>query len=209
MFFNSNRPGGSGDIDLWAAFRDHVHDDFGWGAPFNLGPGVNSAVFEGGAGFFENDDGGAPLLFFGHGTSQATSETTTDIFVSELRADGTFGPPRLVPELSTPAPQGEQRPSIRFDGLEIFFNSNRVGSTPDALGAPSRDIWVATRNSVDAPWDAPVRLGPAVNTGFADIQPQISADGETLFFSSDRPGGCGASDLYMSTRTKLKGKDKR
>jgi hypothetical protein len=207
LFFNSNRPGVLGDVDIWAAFRNHVHDDFAWGAPFNLGTGVNSAVFDAGPGFFENDDGRAPLLFFGRGASQPTAETTTDIFVSELQADGTFGPARLVPELSTPAPQGEQRPSIRSDGLEIFFNSNRVGSTPDAQGAPSRDIWVAARKSVDAPWDPPVRLGPAVNTGFADLQPQISSDGETLLFSSDRPGGCGASDIYMSTRTKLKGKE--
>jgi hypothetical protein len=205
MFFNSNRPGGFGDVDLWVAFRDHVHDDFGWQAPFNLGQGVNSAGFDAGAGYFENDDGGTPLLFFGRGTSQATQETTTDFFMSELQADRTFGPARLIPELSSPT--GDQRPIIRFDGLEIFFTSNRPGSTLDALGALTRDIWVATRNSVHDHWSTPVPLGPAINTGSAEVQAYVSADGETLFFSSDRLGGCGASDLYMSTRTKLKGND--
>ena len=155
MFFNSNRPGGFGDVDLWVAFRDHVHDDFAWQAPFNLGQGVNSAGFDAGAGYFENDDGGTPLLFFGRGTSQATQETTTDFFVSELQADRTFGPARLIPELSSPT--GDQRPIIRFDGLEIFFTSNRPGSTPDALGALTRDIWVATRNSVHDHWSTPSR----------------------------------------------------
>ena len=205
MFFNSNRPGGFGDVDLWVAFRDHVHDDFAWQAPFNLGQGVNSAGFDAGAGYFENDDGGTPLLFFGRGASQATQETTTDFFVSELQADRTFGSARLIPELSSPT--GDQRPIIRFDGLEIFFTSNRPGSTPDALGALTRDIWVATRNSVHDHWSTPVPLGPAINTGFAEVQAYLSAEGETLFFSSDRPGGCGGSDLYMSTRTKLKGND--
>jgi WD40-like Beta Propeller Repeat len=205
LFFNSNRPGGFGDVDLWAAFRNHVHDDFAWQAPFNLGQGVNSAGFDAGAGYFENDDGGAPLLFFGRGTSQATQETTTDFFVSELQADNTFGQARLIPELSSPT--GDQRPIIRFDGLEIFFTSNRPGSTPDALGTPTRDIWVATRKSVHDHWSTPVPLGPAINTGFVDLQAYLSADGETLFFSSDRPGGCGGSDLYMSIRTKLRGKD--
>jgi hypothetical protein len=207
IFFNSNRAGGVGDVDLWAAFREDIHDDFAWGAPFNLGRGVNSAGFDAGAGFFENDDGGTPLLFFGRGTSQATQETTTDIFVSELQADGTFGPARLIPELSSPT--GDQRPIIRFDGLEIFFTSNRPGSTPDALGNLTRDIWVASRNSVNEPWGTPEKLGPTVNTGFAEVQAYLSADGRTLFFSSDRPGGCGGGDLYMSTRAKLTGKDRQ
>jgi len=206
LFFNSNRAGGVGDVDLWAAYRDHVHDDFAWGAPVNLGPGVNSTGFDAGAGYFENEGGGAPLLFFGRGASQATQETTTDIFVSELQADGTFGPAVRVPELSSS--QGDQRPIIRFDGLEIFFTSNRPGSTLDASGNPTRDIWVATRNSLNEPWGTPEKLGPTVNTGFAEVQAYLSADGETLFFSSDRPGGCGGGDLYMSTRTRRTGKDR-
>ena len=36
MFFNSNRPGSLGDIDLYASYRAHVHDDFAWETPFNL-----------------------------------------------------------------------------------------------------------------------------------------------------------------------------
>jgi WD40 repeat protein len=207
LFFNSNRGGGFGDVDLWVSFREDVHDDFAWGAPVNVGPGVNSAGFDAGAGYFENDEGGAPLLFFGRGASQATQETTTDIFVSERQPDGSFGPARMAPELS--GPTGDQRPIIRFDGLEIFFTSNRPGSTPDALGNPTRDIWVAHRNSVNEPWGIPENLGPTVNTGFTEVQAYISADGRTLFFSSDRPGGCGAADLYMSTRTKLTGKDRQ
>jgi hypothetical protein len=207
IFFNSNRPGPGafGDIDLWAAFRDHVHDDFAWRAPFNLGAGVNSAGFEAGASYFENEDGGTPLLFFGRGTSQAM-QATTDIWVSELRPDGTFGNAHPVPELNSP--QGDQRPSIRFDGLEIFFFSTREGSIKNAAGLNSADIWVATRNSVHDAWNTPVNLGAVVNTEFAEIHPYISADGLTLFFASDRPGGCGVTgnDLYMSTRTQLKGK---
>jgi hypothetical protein len=199
MFFNSNRTGSIGDIDLWAAFRDHVHDDFAWQAPFNLGAGVNSPGFDAGAGYFENDDGGTPLLFFGRGTLQ-TMQETTDIWVSELRPDGTFGNARPVPELNSPV--GDQRPSVRFDGLEIFFGSSRPGSTPNAAGNPSADIWVATRNSVNDAWDTPVIVGAGVNTGAAELQPYISADGLTLFFASDRLGGCGGTDLYMSTRTK-------
>lgn len=208
MFFNSNRsPGGFGDVDLWASYRAHVHDDFAWETPFNLGPGVNTAGFEAGASYFENEDGSAPLLFFGRGLSATTQATTTDIWVADLLADGTFGNARPVPELNSPV--GDQRPSIRFDGLEIFFFSTRAGSN---------DIWVATRSGVNDPWDPPERLtnvGTPVNTPFGEFTPHISADGLTLYFGSSRPAldaqgnpvpGCGGFDLYMSTRTQLKGK---
>jgi WD40-like Beta Propeller Repeat len=212
MFFNSNRTGGFGDIDLWASYRQHVDNDFAWQNPFNLGPGVNTIGFDGGAGYFENEEGGVPLLFFG----RAVPTGTTDIWLSELLPDGTFGNAHPVPELNSTA--DDQRPSIRFDGLEIFFWSNRLGSTPSATGAPSYDIWVATRNSVNDPWDTPVNLGSAVNSAFGEFNTQISADGLTLYFGSNRPAldadgkpipGCGGFDLYMSTRAKLKGKDRQ
>lgn len=199
MFFNSDRTGGVGDVDLWASYRAHVHDDFAWEAPFNLGLGVNTAGFDGAPSYFENEAGGSPLLFYISGPSLATS----DIWVSELQPDGTFGNAQLVAELSSP--QADQRPSIRFDGLEIFFFSNRAGSTPN-MGVPSSDIWVATRKSVNESWGTPVNLGPIVNTPFNEINPHISADGQTLYFSSNR-GECGGNDIYMTTRTKLKGED--
>ena len=200
MFFNSDRAGGVGGVDMWVSYRAHVHDDFAWEMPFNLGPGVNTAGFDAGAIYFENKNGGRPLLFFGSGPAQATS----DIWVAELQRDGTFGNKELVEELSTP--QADQRPSVRFDGLEVIFFSNRTGSTPGPTGVPSSDLWVATRESVHESWGTPANLGPVVNTPSNEITPYISPDGETLFFASNR-GECGGNDLYMTTRTKLKRKD--
>src|SRR5262245_44096344 len=43
LFFQSDRSGGFGGLDIWASYREHTHDDFDWQAPVNLGPGVNSA----------------------------------------------------------------------------------------------------------------------------------------------------------------------
>jgi Tol biopolymer transport system component len=54
-------------------------------------------------------------------------------------------------------------------------------------------------------WSAPVDLGPGVNSVSNDQAPAISSDGETLFFASDRPGGYGGIDIYVTTRTKLRG----
>jgi hypothetical protein len=49
-----------------------------------------------------------------------------------------------------------------------------------------------------------VNLGSPINlAGFNDGAPALSADGNTMFFYSNRPGSFGANDLYMSTRLPL------
>ncbi len=46
----------------------------------------------------------------------------------------------------------------------------------------------------------PVNLGPAVNSSDKEGSPNISADGLELYFSSNRPGGSGGNDIWVSTR---------
>ena len=205
MFFNSNRPGstldvlGNPSVDIWASYRHNVHDDFAWETPFNLGPGVNGPGFDGGVTYIESAGHGAPLILFGSGPTLAT----TDIWVAELQRDGTFGAKRKVAGLNSPDPAvAEQRPSIRSDGLEIFYSSN--GTTQGSQGG--QDIWVAKRTNVYAEWDV-TPLGPVVNTAASEMSPYLSADGLTLYFTSNRPGGCGGYDLYMTTRARLKDKE--
>ena len=98
------RPGGfAPGLDLWASYRDHVHDDFDWQTPVHLGPGVNlAASSEIEASYIENEDGGAPLLFFS--SNRPGGIGAFDIYVSELLADGTWGTATLVPELSSTLP---------------------------------------------------------------------------------------------------------
>jgi hypothetical protein len=192
LFFNSNRPGGFGNNDIWVSHRTHTKDDFDWETPINLGPTLNTAFFDQGASYLANDDTGLPLLFFG--SDRPGGPGFNDIYVSELLPDGTFGPAQLVPELSSPA--GDFRPSVRFDGLEVIFFSSRPG-----IG--NTDLWVATRDSVFDLWSTPSNLGPVVNTPAQDQNPHLAPDRQTLYFASDRVGGLGQLDLYVSTRTKL------
>lgn len=196
LFFQSKRPGGLGGIDLWVTRREHTHDDFDWQLPVNLGAGVNSSADDNGPTYFENEDDGPPQLYFG--SSRSGGLGAADIYLSEQMPDGSFGPATLVTELSSPV--GENRPAIRHDGLEMFFQSTRTGS----IGLSS-DLWVSTRESTLDAWLTPANLGGTINTSSAEQNAYLSSDGRTLVFSSDRPGGVGGLDLYIVTRTKLRG----
>ncbi len=189
MFFNSNRPGGFGAVDIWVSYRAHTHDDFGWQTPVNLGSGVNTTSLDNAPSFFENDEAGTPLLFFG--STRPGGPGGADIYVSALAADGSFGPATLVPELSSP--QNDQRPSIRFDGLEIFQFSDRLGS----IGG--LDLWASSRETVFDAWSPPVNLGPIVNSASSDQQPYVSSDRRILFFASNR-GAASAPRTSTSRR---------
>ncbi|MBW3554865.1 MAG: hypothetical protein KY466_15235 [Gemmatimonadetes bacterium] len=176
LFFGSNRPGGQGAGDIWVTYRDRVHDDFAWGPPVNLGPGVNSAGGESQASYFEND-GGRPQLFFSRGQN---------IFMSEVRPDGTWGTATQVQELA-----GFLGPSIHPNGLEIYmfelFKDHR--------------IWYSRRESLDAPWSAPIELVD-LTPGVASVfQPYIHAHGhtETLYVCGVPTKG-GVGDIYVTTR---------
>ncbi len=191
MYFNSDRAGSFGLRDIWISRRANTHDDFGWEEPVNAGPGINSAFDDAGASYLENEEAGPPLLYFGSNRTAGLF----DIYVSAQAADGSWGPPVLVPELNSPL--NEQHPSVRFDGLELFLDSNRLGT----FGF--RDLWVSTRETTLDPWSAPVNLGATVNSTFIDQTPFIASDRETLLFVSNRPGGIGGPgilDLYMTTR---------
>jgi len=85
-------------------------------------------------------------------------------------------------------------PTVSGDGLILVFGSNRSG------GSGGYDLWMSTRATWQEPWGPPVNLGPNVNLSSQDLECGVSADGLALFFCSDRSGGVGSYDLWMTTR---------
>ena len=196
LYFLSNRPGGMGSSDIWAAWRADVHDDFAWEAPLNLGAGVNTTSFEGGPSFFENEDGTGAELYFNR--NPAPVQGGGDIYVSTQAADGSFGTAVAVAELNSPA--SDQRPAISSNGLEIYFFSDRPGSA-------AADIWWATRTAVGDPWSTPVNLGGPINTAASEFHPFIYSHGATqqLFFARNLASPPAMNlDLFVSMRTREK-----
>jgi hypothetical protein len=102
-------------------------------------------------------------------------------------------PVNLGPTINT-TPYFEQGAAISRDGLSLYFHSNRPG------GFGGADIYVSQRPSVDAPWGTPQNLGPNINTSGTEASPMLSSDGHRLYFQSNRPGGFGGTDLYVSRR---------
>jgi len=81
------------------------------------------------------------------------------------------------------------------DGLEMYISSwQRNGENGHF------DLFVSRRDSVDEDWGPSESLGQAVNTLNHDEIACISGDGLTLYFCSDRPGGCGGWDIWATTR---------
>jgi WD40-like Beta Propeller Repeat len=194
LFFGSNRTGGCGGFDLWATYRRHTHDDFGWEPPFNLGCTINTSFDEDGPTYFEDEATGVTTLYF-TSLNRPGNIGDWDIYASTLQADGTFSLGQLVTELSSVG--RDTRTSISRNGLEMLITSNRTG------GLGGLDVWVSTRDSTSDSWSAALNLGAPVNSADNDGAPALSFDGTTLYFYSLRTGGYGGNDLYVAARSKL------
>jgi Tol biopolymer transport system component len=197
LYFYSDKPGGRGGFDLYVSRRKNTRDESSWQPPENLGSQVNSDAADQGPYLLEDEATRVVTLFFS--SNRPGGPGLDDIYASALLPNGTFGPPRVVLELSTPS--RDLRPAIRRDGLELFLDSDRPG------GIGSLDIWVSMRRTKTEAWSTPVNLGPVINTAASDVRPALSFDGTALYFHSGGRGGEGDFDLFVSTRALVTGRD--
>jgi hypothetical protein len=83
---------------------------------------------------------------------------------------------------------------LAADGLTVYFTSDRPTG-----GLGGNDLWVSRRESTDAPWGEPENL-TVLNSQYDDSLPMLSRSENIMYFHSDRPGGCGAGDLWWSRK---------
>jgi len=83
-------------------------------------------------------------------------------------------------------------PFVSKDGKKLYY----ISDMPGGLGGT--DIYEVTINN--GHYGAPKNLGPTVNSKYKEYTPYV--DGDIIYFSSNKPGGEGGFDIYM---TKLDG----
>ncbi len=95
---------------------------------------------------------------------------------------------------SSPVNVGKPLNSIENDAI--------VGLAPDGQklfsyrGIDGGDIYVSTLHGKD--WSKPEKLNDNINTPFKESSASFSPDGHIIYFVSNRPGGNGGGDIYMS-----------
>ncbi|GGK70214.1 cell envelope biogenesis protein OmpA [Rufibacter glacialis] len=106
------------------------------------------------------------------------------------RKEGAWQTPVSVSEaINTELNEGAA--SLSGDGRVLVFTScNR----PDSYG--SCDLYISYREGQE--WSKPKNMGRTVNTASWDSQPSLSADGRTIYFASNRKGGQGGEDIWVT-----------
>ena len=131
------------------------------------------------------------LIFTTQRSPEKVGQENEDVFISAVAADGTFGAPQSISPVIN-SRENEGTATISGDGNTLVFTScGRPG------GVGSCDLYISHRRG--SQWTAPRNLGPLINSKAWDSQPSLSADGRTLYFSSQRGGGLGGYDIYVST----------
>ncbi|MBT1688732.1 OmpA family protein [Fulvivirgaceae bacterium PWU37] len=161
------------------------------GVLLNMGYGVNSEKEDYGPTIGNVDN---VLLFTSKRNSKITPLQKTyneDLFYT-IKKDSLWDFSEELKTINTPYNEGSA--SLSRDGRHLYFA--RCNS-PDSYG--NCDIFVSDLQP-DSTWGQARNLGPNINSASWDSQPSLSHSGDTLYFSSDRIGGFGFSDIYFSVR---------
>ncbi len=163
--------------------------------PKNMGEAINSPLDE----YFPAITTDDQTFLYTRNNRTEQIPLQEDFLVSH-KVNGAWAPATLIGSgINTSGNEGA--PAISADGEILFFVACQDG--PDGSYAGGRkgygscDIFYSQK--VGNAWSKPYNLGPNINTKNFESQPSFSADGKTLYFVSNRPGGFGRGDIYYST----------
>lgn len=125
-----------------------------------------------------------------------TLDREREVFMVAKRDNtGVFnsGEPMAPPFNTTDDNQGGC--TITIDNKKLYFAMMRF----EGGAQPNCDLYVS--ENINGEWSEIRKLGPNINHPvYWDSQPTVSADGNTIYFASDRPGGYGGIDIYFTTK---------
>ncbi len=154
-------------------------------APMNLGDSVNSEKSE----YYPSVTIDDSLLVF----TKRGEGHREDFMESKLLPNKQYGKATLINgDINIETSKGAL--TVSADGEWLIF----AGDFGRIKGFGNFDLYISyyTPNG----WSEPENLGPNINTEFWESSPSLSPDKRVLYFSSNRNGGVGGKDLYMSIR---------
>lgn len=155
----------------------------------NMGPAVNSEVAD--YGVLLSPDGSSMTFTSRRSNStggkinKATSEYFEDIYTSTRTATGWTEPTPLAAPVNTEI--NDASVGLYNDGRTMIIYRDDKGTG---------DLYESTREGEG--WSEPRSLGENINTPANETSAWPSADGKQLFFVSDREGGVGGQDIWVS-----------
>lgn len=152
--------------------------------PKNMGDEINSVVSE----YYPTITiDGNEFIF-----TRRVRNFNEDFYGSVKTASGKWSKAEgLTGNINTESNEGAQ--NISQDGQWLIFTACNL---PE--GAGSCDLYISYLGPDG--WSTPENLGYTINTEFWESAPSLSPDKRDLYFASNRPGGYGGSDIYISHR---------
>ncbi|MFM2194576.1 MAG: hypothetical protein RL092_176 [Bacteroidota bacterium] len=115
-----------------------------------------------------------------------TDQFKDDIYVSFRTKENTWSKPELL-NLNTD--DHDASISVSPDGLTLFVYQDSLG-----------DGQLKYSKLIGETWSDPAKLGSDINTKHWETHVTVSADGNELYFVSNRPDGSGGRDIYRCVK---------
>ncbi len=174
--------------DIWFSERDSFGN---WGKAVHLGYPLNTYFYN--AVYWISPDNNRILI---RGAFVDGDYAGNGVSMCYLKANGNWSKPN----------------ALRIKNYEKYDRGRSSGATlshdgrtlllylSPEKGSRNNNIY-ASFLQADGSWSEPKSLGKKINLPNYDaMTPYLAADGETLYFSSNRPGGLGDNDIWMSKR---------
>ncbi|MCS6822555.1 MAG: OmpA family protein [Microscillaceae bacterium] len=111
-----------------------------------------------------------------------------DIYISRKTPKGWSEPQQFSPNINSEYHDASLFIPSSGKELYIYRDKNRG------------DIYVSHYDSIKREWEKPIALPKPINSPYAEYSLCLTESGNTIYFASDRPGGYGGIDLYMTTK---------
>lgn len=151
--------------------------------PRNLGDNINSRVSE----YFPSISLDGHKLVY----TRRVGNFNEDFFEAFADSTGWSRGRALLGNINSQLNEGAQ--NISQDGQWLIFTGCNF---PDGFGSCDLYISYLTENG----WSEPENMGNRINSESWESAPSLSPDKRDLYFTSNRPGGFGGNDLYVSHR---------